>query len=234
VNADPAAAHAVCRVRACVLSSARRAMPDLTQVIDAWGYAAIFLIVIFGNLGLPVPEETILTVSGYLTWQGQLRFPVVVVVAIVSAVAGDNLGYWLGRRHGQRILERLRAVAPERVEWARQFVRRHGAKAVFTARFVTGLRFMAGPLAGSAGLEPARFFVANLLGAMIYVPVVVTAGYLIGYGLGDRVERIRRFLGVGERFALLVLAIAIGAWIVLARRARRLSRERSGPASSDT
>ena len=67
-------------------------MPNLSQLIDAWGYGAIFLIVVLGNVGLPVPEETVLTVGGYLAWQGQLRLPVVVVVALVSAVAGDNMG----------------------------------------------------------------------------------------------------------------------------------------------
>src|SRR5262249_51654543 len=52
----------------------RRAMPDLTQFIDEWGYGAIFLIVVLGNIGLPIPEETILTASGYLAWQGNLKF----------------------------------------------------------------------------------------------------------------------------------------------------------------
>jgi membrane-associated protein len=199
-------------------------MPDPTALIDAWGYAAIVLIIILGNVGLPVPEETVLTVAGYLAWQGQLRLPLVVVLAVISAVAGDNLGYWLGRRYGRRVLSRLMAAAPARVERAQRFLLRHGALAVFGARFVTGLRFMAGPLAGSTGLEPSRFFVANLLGAVVYVPVVVGAGYALGYGLGDRIEQFRRVMGRGEHLALIALAIAaIAAWIVLARRARRPS-----------
>jgi membrane protein DedA with SNARE-associated domain len=199
-------------------------MPDLTQFIDAWGYAAIFLIVVLGNVGLPVPEETVLTVGGYLAWQGHLRFPVVVLVAIVSAITGDNIGYWLGRRYGQRILGRLTAAAPERADRARAFILRYGALAVFAARFVAGLRFMAGPLAGSTGLSPGRFFTANLLGAVVYAPMIVGAGYAIGYGLGDSIERMRREAGDAERIALGALAIAaIVGWIVLARRARRRS-----------
>jgi membrane protein DedA with SNARE-associated domain len=197
-------------------------MPDLSQLIDAWGYAAIFLIVVLGNVGLPVPEETVLTVSGYLAWQGHLRFPVVILVAIVSAVSGDNIGYWLGRRYGQRVLGRLMAAAPEHAERARAFILRYGAMAVFAARFVTGLRFMAGPLAGSTGLLPGRFFIANLLGAVVYVPIIVGAGYAIGYGLGDYIERLRRVAGYAEGVVLVVLAFAaIVAWVVLARRARR-------------
>jgi membrane protein DedA with SNARE-associated domain len=207
-----------------MLSSARRAMPDLTRLIDAWGYVAIFLIVVLGNVGLPVPEETVLTVGGYLAWRGQLRFPIVVLVAIASAITGDNIGYWLGRSYGQRALDRLTAAAPAQAARARAFVVRHGALAVFAARFVTGLRFMAGPLAGSTGLSPWRFFTANLLGAVVYAPVVVGAGYAVGHGLGDSIERLRRGAGDAERVVLTLLALAaVGGWIVLARRARRRS-----------
>ena len=196
-------------------------MPDLTGLIGAWGYAAIFLIVILGNVGLPVPEETVLSVSGYLAWQGQLRFPIVVIVAIVSAVAGDNMSYWLGRRYGQSILERLRAVAPDQVERTRRFVLRHGALAVFGARFVTGVRVMAGPLAGSTGMKPWHFFFANLAGALLYIPTMVAVGYAIGYGLGDRIERLRKTMGLGERYAAVAfILVAICVWIVLARRGR--------------
>jgi len=200
------------------------AMPDLTELIGTWGYAAIFLIMILGNVGLPVPEESILTVSGYLTFQDKLHFSGVIALAIVAAVIGDNMGYWLGRLYGHRILGRLMAAAPERVERARSFIVRHGALAVFSARFVAGLRFLAGPLAGSTGLEPGRFFVANLLGAIIYVPIVVSVGYAIGYGLGEYIERFRRAIGIAEDIALIVLVFAaIVAWVIFARRARRHS-----------
>ena len=73
-------------------------MLDLGQLISHWGYLAIFLFVILGNLGLPAPEESILVLAGYLVWQGKLRLPLVLAVGILSAIAGDNLGYWIGRR----------------------------------------------------------------------------------------------------------------------------------------
>ena len=197
-------------------------MPDLTHIIDSWGYVAIFVIVVLGNVGLPVPEETVLTIGGYLAWQGQLRFWLVALVGVVSAMAGDNLGYWLGRRHGQRVLARLMATAPGRVEKMQRFVRDHGALSVFVARFVTGLRFMAGPLAGSTGLSPGRFFIANLLGAVVYVPIIVGVGYAVGLGLGDRIERLRHAAGDAERVVVIgVLVAAVVAWIVMARRRRR-------------
>ena len=73
-------------------------MPDIGPLLGDWGYLAIFLIVVLGNVGLPVPEETTLILAGYLVWRGELRFPIVLAVGITSAVGGDSLGYWIGRR----------------------------------------------------------------------------------------------------------------------------------------
>jgi len=200
-------------------------MPDLTPLISQWGYAAIFLIVILGNAGLPVPEETVLTVSGYLVWQGRLSAVPVILVAMTSAVIGDNLAYWVGRRYGRLMLSRWIRVRPERIERVETFVQRYGMLAVFAARFVAGLRFMAGPLAGCTGLSPVRFFVANLLGAAIYVPVAIGAGYAVGYGLGDRIERVRGLVGRGEHVVVVAVVVAaIVAWLLLTVRARARAR----------
>lgn len=196
-------------------------MPDLTPFIAQWGYAAIFLIVILGNVGLPVPEETVLTVSGYLIWQGRLEPWPVILTALSSAVIGDNIAYWIGRRYGRLVLTRWLGVPPERIDRMQARVVRYGMLAVFAARFVAGLRFMAGPLAGSTGLDPLRFFAANLLGAIIYVPAAVGAGYAVGYGLGDRIERLRHLAGGAERVILVALAVAaIAAWVWAVRRRR--------------
>ena len=196
-------------------------MPDLTPLITQWGYAAIFLIVILGNVGLPVPEETVLTVSGYLIWKGRLEAVPVILTAIASAVIGDNVAYWLGRRYGRLVLTRFIKVRPERIERMQQLVLRYGMVAVFVARFVAGLRFMAGPLAGSTGLSPVRFFIANLLGAAVYVPVAVGAGYAVGYGLSEQIDRLRHAAGEAEHVLIAAIVIAAAAvWLWLGRRAR--------------
>jgi len=197
-------------------------MPDLGQLPGHWGYLAIFLVVVLGNLGLPVPEETILALAGYLVWRRTLRLPLVLAVGVVSAIVGDNMGYWIGRRYGQSYLERYAHWAlggPGRLESMRRFVTRYGAAGVFAARFIAGLRFLAGPLAGASGLRPTPFMVANALGALVYVPVVVAAGYAVGYGLGAYVERLRKVVGEVEHLVL-ILAI-VGTIAALGRRAIR-------------
>ncbi len=81
-------------------------MGSLKALIGQWGYLAIFVFVVIGNIGIPVPENSVLWVAGYLVWKGRLQLPLVLLVGIVAAVAGDNLGSWIGRRYGQPAVER--------------------------------------------------------------------------------------------------------------------------------
>src|SRR5262245_13498659 len=152
----------------------------LDELVAHWGYLAIAVIVVLGNMGLPVPEETILALGGYLAWQGQLRLSVVVLVGIVSAVVGDNIGYWLGRRHGAKAIEHYAVKwlgRPDLVARTQRLVAQRGMLAVFVARFVPGLRFIAGPLAGATGLPLREFAIANVAGAAVYVPLATAAGW---------------------------------------------------------
>lgn len=202
-------------------------MLDPAELIGHWGYLALSLLVILGNMGLPLPEETILVLAGYMVWRGKLRLPLVLAVGVISAVAGDNLGYWLGHRYGRAALQRHALWIlgkPARLEAMQSFVERRGAFAVFVARFVPGLRFSAGPLAGALGLRFLSFLVANLLGAATYVPLAVGAGYAVGYGLGPYLERLRQLVGEVEH---IVLVVALGGAVgLLGWRAFRLLRRR--------
>jgi membrane protein DedA with SNARE-associated domain len=191
---------------------------DLHQFVGHWGYAAIFVVVVLGNVGLPVPEETILALAGYLVWRGKLRLSLVLVVGIVSAVVGDNIGYWLGRRYGQTALPRYARWVlghPERLETMKAFVARRGPLAVFVARFVPGVRFTAGPLAGALGMPIPAFLLANVAGAVVYVPVVVGAGYAVGIGFGAYVEQLRYLIGEVERIVLVVVLVGVLALVAV-------------------
>ena len=202
-------------------------MPDLRPLIEHWGYVAIFVFVILGNLGIPVPEESILVMAGYLVWQGELRLPLVLLVGIFSAISGDNLGYWIGRRYGQAAVVRYGRwvrLTPARLDATRRVVTRYGAVAVFAARFIAGLRFLAGPLAGSTGLAPFGFVTANILGALLYVPTMVAAGYGLAFGLGDYLQKFERVAGRVEHVVL--FGAILGTVGALGLRALRVRRDR--------
>src|SRR6516165_5462988 len=200
-------------------------MLDLNGLITDWGYAGIFLVVILGNIGLPVPEETVLAAAGYLVWSGRLHLFPVLIVGLASAVIGDNVGYWLGRRYGRAIVERYAhwLLKPGRVVLAESFVRRYGALAVCVARFVGGFRFLAGPLAGAVGLRFTSFLRGNLLGALLFVPYAVGIGYAIGYGLGPRVAEVQHALG-GIAHVVLILPITGVVLLVTSRITKKIVR----------
>jgi membrane-associated protein len=202
-------------------------MPDLSELLRHWGYLGIFLVVVLGNIGLPVPEESILALAGYLVHEGQLRLTLTLGVGVVSAAAGDNAGYWLGRRLGRPAIERYGGrvgITHARLETIARFIDRYGAPGVFAARFLPGVRVMAGPLAGAAGLPAGRFAVANVLGAMLYVPYAVGLGYALAYGLGPWLQRLEHVVGKVEHVVLLV--VGVGAALVLVGRVLRSRRAR--------
>jgi membrane protein DedA with SNARE-associated domain len=192
------------------------------ELLAHWGYCAIFVAVILGNIGFPVPEETILALGGYMAQRGALRLDIVMTIGIVSAVTGDGIGYWLGRRYGRRAIERYGRwvhITPARLDQVCALVARHGAWAVFCARFVAGLRFLAGPLAGATGLRPLAFAAGNVLGACLFVPIVVGLGYLFGRTFGDDIERlVRRVEHVALGVALVLALVLVIARVVRARR----------------
>jgi membrane protein DedA with SNARE-associated domain len=197
-------------------------MPDPAELIHYWGYPAIFVITVLGNAGLPIPEESVLAVAGYLVWHGQASFAAVMAVAVSGAVLGDNLGYWAGRRYGRQVLLRRLALGADRIERMSGLVSRYGMLAVFLARFLPGVRATAGVLAGSVGLSPLRFFAANLSSALIYVPLGISAGYAVAWGLGHEIDGLLRWLRRGEPATLIALAAAATAlWLALTLWLRR-------------
>jgi membrane protein DedA with SNARE-associated domain len=203
-------------------------MPDLTRLIGHWGYSAIFLLVMLGSIGIPVPEEAVMFLAGLLVWEKKLELSVVLIVGFLSMVSGDNLGYWAGRTYGRATIERYGQklfISSERLDMMQKFVSRHGQVAVFLARFIPGLRFLVGPLAGIAGMSFPRFFLANIAGAAVYVPLIVAFGYATGLGFGEYIHWLERYLAKAEHIvlaAIMMTAVASFAWRAL--KLKRLRR----------
>jgi membrane protein DedA with SNARE-associated domain len=180
-------------------------MTDPARIVDllaAWGYLGIFIAVFVGNLGIPVPEESVMLVAGFLAGRALLDLRIVYIAVVASAVTGDCCGYLIGRTGGQRVLVRLASVFPfmrTRYDRLQLFFQTHGSKAVFMARFITGARFMAGPMAGACGMPFFQFLGWNVLGAIVWCSLVVTVGYLVG----------------GELYRAMTMAHQASRWIAL-------------------
>ena len=200
----------------------------LTDFFAQYGYWVIFFGVMLENAGLPLPGETVLLFASYLSFQGELEITKVMAVAALAAALGDNIGYLLGRFLGAPLLERYRHSFLGRLlryEKAQRFFLRHSNWAVFTGRFITGLRVFAGPFAGFFRMPYLRFFLFDVSGAIIWG---IGIG-LIGYALGDW-RAIVAFVTRFHRFTLVVIALVITLLVIRARRRKR-AREASLSAS---
>ena len=163
-------------------------MPDILDLLRGfliqYGYGAVAAALLLENAGVPVPGETVLLLASFLAYsRHELRLPYIIAVGICAATVGDNLGFGIGYYGGRPLLERYERIlhVPRRVllKGERLFAR-YGAFTIFFARFIFGLRVIAGPLAGVLRMPWREFVLYNLLGAALWVSVISTLGYLFG------------------------------------------------------
>ena len=158
----------------------------LFELVDAYGvfiYAILFLIV-FCETGLVVtpflPGDSLLFASGMLAGAGRMDLFLVMGVLWVAAVLGDAVNYHIGKYIGPPVFERnYRLLNKEHLQKAQAFYVRHGGKAIILARFVPIVRTFAPFVAGVATMHPGRFFLFNILGASLWVFLLVPLGYLL-------------------------------------------------------
>jgi len=188
----------------------------LVDLFARYGYAVVFAGVFLENTGLPVPGETVLLAGAALSHFGRASLGLVIVTAIAAAILGDNLGFFIGRRGGRQLLERHGGrfgLTSARLADFDRFFERYGAKVVFAARFITGLRVVGAVLAGASGLPWSTFLVYNATGAVVWCSAVAGAGY----ALANSWDTLERWIG---RAGLIGLALAVVLFIVVRRRAR--------------
>lgn len=155
----------------------------LLSVPSQLGYGALAGFVFAESAGVPVPGETALIAAGLLARSGQLSLPIVIAVAAIAAMLGDNLGYALGRRGGRAMLLREGRLARHRrraLVTGERFFARHGAKTVFFGRWVSGVRVVAAVLAGATAMPWRTFVVYNALGAIAWAATVAAVAALAG------------------------------------------------------
>ncbi|KQV14311.1 MULTISPECIES: DedA family protein [unclassified Kitasatospora] len=180
-------------------------LEHLTPLLDSYGYLAVGVLVFLDNCAIPVPGQTMLVLAAVYAGTGRMSIAAVLAIALVAAVAGDSLGYLLGRTGGHRLVERWGRyvlLTPARMERGEQFFARHGVKVVTAARFIDVLRQTNGVVAGTTGMSWRRFLPPNVLGAVLWVGVWGGAGYLAGDNIGPLYEQL-------VRYQLLVL-VALG------------------------
>jgi membrane-associated protein len=181
----------------------------LRAVLVHYGYWAVAAALLLENAGLPVPGETILLLASFLAYTARdLRIGWIILVATIAAAVGDNIGYFVGQYGGGPLIERYRhsfLIGDRTTARGERLFERYGAATILFARFVFGMRIIAGPLAGALRMPWRRFAVFNLLGAGLWVTVIAFVGYMFGSRWNLLMHFMKRFdLALAAIFAVLV------------------------------
>lgn len=182
-----------------------------------------FLVIFFGTF---IEGEVVLIAGGFLVYEGHLSFSVLVLIATLAAITGDNLFYWLGR--SQRVgakhswaARSLNFIGEHRLFKGEEFLHRHGGKSVFFIRFLYGLRFAGAMTAGYLRMGFGRFFLFNFTGSFTWALIIGTVGYLFGQSL----DAIARGIKLAQIGLILVVAGLLIIYLLNNRRKRNLSKE---------
>jgi Uncharacterized membrane-associated protein len=175
------------------------------------GYWIAFFAALFETalvIGLLLPGSTLLLLLGALAASGKLDFGDLLWFAIIGAVLGDNVNYWLGQRYGQRWTRAgIWFITSTHIERAHHFMESHGAKSVFFARFIPSFKEIAPFIAGTFGMPRRTFMLWNILGAIGWGCQWVGGGYLFGQSLKLAEAWMSR--------VSLILVIVLLIWVLL-------------------
>jgi len=191
------------------------------SLIETFGTVGV-LAIIFAESGLLVgfflPGDSLLFTAGLLTSQGTLNLPVIMVGAALAAIAGDQVGYLIGKRAGPALFKRpdSRFFKQKNVERAHAYFEKNGPKTVILARFLPVIRTFTPVVAGVGEMEYRRFVTFNMIGGVLWGAGVT----LLGRILGDTVPNIDKWL------LPIILVIGAVSFVPVILELLRMRRER--------
>jgi len=195
------------------------------QVLDwitQYGYLAIFLLLVCGIVGLPVPDETLLTFSGYLVFKGHLGLLGAFGAALGGSLCGITISYTLGRTFGIQLIHRYGKyvrLSEEHINKAHAWFERVGHWGLTIGYFVPGVRHLTAYAAGMSAVEAPQFALFAYSGGFLWVASFLTLGYFLGERWQVVEKNIERyFAGVTVAAVIVAAGYLIWRWT---RRARR-------------
>jgi membrane protein DedA with SNARE-associated domain len=189
------------------------------------GWSALALVFILPALessvflGFVIPGETAVVVGGFLAYEHRVSFAGVLAAAILGAIIGDSIGFWVGERWGDTLLAKLpkRLVKPEHVEQGKQSIHRLGGRAVFAGRWISVLRALVPGLCGTSRMKYGTFLLWNAIGGITWA----TGYILLGYLAGSAWQRVEHYTSVVSYSLFGAIIVAIVAVVVVKHRRQR-------------
>jgi membrane-associated protein len=193
-------------------------LASFLDVAETIGYPLMFALIAIETMGIPVPGETALITAGIVASRGRLEIEAVIAIAAAAAILGDNVGFAIGRKLGRRLLTAPGPLLHHRrrvIAVGEPFFDRHGPKAVFLGRWVTGLRITAAWMAGVTRMSWPTFVFWNALGGIAWATSIALVAYFVGHSA----ERFIHIAGLGGAGAVVLGGVLL--WFVLRLRRRR-------------
>jgi membrane protein DedA with SNARE-associated domain len=190
-------------------------LPDFHSLLTQFGPWVVFFLVAVESAGIPLPGETSLVTAAVIVGSSQQgSIAEIVALAAAGAIVGDNIGFWVGREFGLRL---LLAHGPkigldeDRLRLGQYLFQRYGGAIVFFGRFVAVLRAFAAVLAGANKMSPLRFFLFNAAGGITWASIFGLGGYFLG----------AEFHRIAGPFGLAALALAVTGFFRFSRYLRQ-------------
>ncbi len=198
--------------------AARTKLQHLDQFLAAYGYFAIFGLLMLGIVGPFIPDDTILVLSGIAIHRGQLHMGTTIAVAYAGSLCGITISYALGRSGAVYVLERfgpVRCWIERHLPQVQRWFDRYGKWTLFFGYFIAGVRHFTALAAGMSRVKPGTFALYAFPGGLVWVASFIS----IGYFLGVEWEQIRQRFNRGAFIAAGVVAlIGIASWFLQRRR----------------
>ncbi|HEX4397115.1 MAG TPA: DedA family protein [Trebonia sp.] len=186
---------------------------NIGQLIDSYGYWALFLLVMAQSLGVPLPGETALIIAGtYAGTTHHLNPWLIFAVASAAAIIGAIIGFWIGDTGGYRLARRYGSkvrLDERKLKTARYLFDRYGTKVVFFGRFVSVLRTYAAFLAGTSRMRWRKFLPANAASGIVWAGIYTALSYLAGNWLQQASGTIDWIVGGIAVVAIIALLLVV-------------------------
>jgi membrane protein DedA with SNARE-associated domain len=188
-------------------------MDTILQWVAQGGYFGIFGLLVLGIVGLPVPDETMLTFVGYLCYKGTLSLFPSMGTAFLGSACGITVSYFLGKTLGHKVLlkyGRYLHVTPERLQKTHDWFEHTGRWTLTFGYFIPGVRHLTAYVAGSSELELPVFALFAYSGALVWSGAFI----LLGYFLGERWEKVLHAVHEHLLIASVVAGVLLAGYLI--------------------
>ena len=175
----------------------------LIRVVFEYRYLALLIVLSLGMIGLPVPDELVMAFSGFQVSLGRMGFSKTLLIAALGSFIGTNVSYWLGRRFGKPLLDRIAPylhLTGNKISKVEAWFRRFGSKMVVLGYFFPGLRHFIAYFGGISRLKYTRYATLSGMGAILWTATFITMGMFLGIYWESNVTKIRHLLIPGGIF----------------------------------